>query len=132
MMQTIPHNNQSQIQHKNQITLSLKNNSFLLKKQLDFRNSNTEKNKCLLSCVMASREALMIWVSYIKESKLSSRMQVFYLQGVIKLTQKLIFKKWVKDLLIKSKDTLEVLWMKIKLFSTLLAIVWAESLQEQA
>lgn len=131
MMLITPHNNQSQIQHKNQITLSLKNNSFLLKKQLDFRNFNTERNKCLLSYVMASREALMIWVSYIKESKLSSRMQVFYLQGVMKLTQKLIFKKWVKDLLIKSKDTLEVLWMKIKLFSILLAIVWAESLQEQ-
>jgi len=80
---------------------------------------------------MASREALMIWVSYIKESKLNFQMQVFYLQGVMKLTQKLIFKKWVKDLLIKSKDTLEVLWMKIKLFSILLAIVWAESLQEQ-
>lgn len=105
MMPITPHNNQSQIQQKNQITLSLKNNSFLLKKQLDFRNFNTEKNKCLLYYVMASRAVPMIWVSYIKESKLNFQMQVFYLQGVMKLTQKLIFKKWVKDLLIKLKDT---------------------------
>lgn len=105
MMPITPHNNQSQIQHKNQITLSLKNNSFLIKKQLDFLNFNTEKNKCLLSYVMASKAVPMIWVSYIKESKLSSRMQAICWQGVIKLTQKLIFKKWDKGLLIKLKDT---------------------------
>jgi len=79
---------------------------------------------------MASRAAPTIWVSSIKESKLNFPMQAICSQGVMKLTQKLIFKKWVKGLLIKLKDTLEALWMKIKSYLILLGIVWVELLQE--
>lgn len=105
MMLTTPLNNHNQTQHKNRITFSLMSNNSLHKKLWDSRNFNTQKSKCLLCCVMASRAAPMIWVSYIRESKLNFPMQAICSQGVMKLIQRLIFKKWVKGLLIKLKDT---------------------------
>lgn len=54
---------------------------------------------------MDFKAAPMIWVLYTKESGPSYPMPVIYLQEVIKLIQNVIFKKWVKNSLIKSKDT---------------------------
>lgn len=71
----------------------------------------------------------MTWVSLAKEYVHNYPMRAISLLEVTKMTQKLISKIWVKDLLIKSKDISEDICIKKLLSSTLLDIVWVGSLQ---